>query len=530
MSATALEQARALVGLRAKLWWRRLVQGRQWVRAIIGVMAALLGALFSASLCAVVLQSSAMLRRYPEALWGRGGPLGVFVEWLTLAVAGRLWFGLVAAAQTQAFLDPRRFRSFPVSGRVLSAINLLALLFDPVWLVIYPAMVAIAVGISGLPGAPGLWTLLCGEVLTVWATIGILHLGSAVAALLDARPLFRRTFSVALLLAGFAGFQLSLGLPQTGGTTAIFTGPGWRAWSPPGWAASFAHALSEGELVRALPWAALLVLLGLACSIAAHALSQRELLRPPESARARPGAAHAAGWSLPLLRAPIPALFEKEAKTAVRIGWLQLVVVPVAYLLLVRAVFPGPEPLLIAAVYAHLGVLELATNAFGRDAEAARAWFLWPVTLRSVLAAKNAVAYLFSLTIFLMLAIVATLNRHVTPGQLLVGALAHAAIFPLLATFGNAISVLYPVPVRGARLRRVRGAGPIGARLSAMFLLAAAAWAPYAMAKAVGWHPYVAYAGELVALLLAYPALLGAAARMADSRRESLLGALARDE
>ena len=36
---------------------------------------------------------------------------------------------------------------------------------------------------------------------------------------------------------------------------------------------------------------------------------------------------------------------------------------------------------------------------------AARAWFLWPVTLRSVLFAKNAVAYAFSLAIFLMLAL-----------------------------------------------------------------------------------------------------------------------------
>jgi hypothetical protein len=249
-----------------------------------------------------------------------------------------------------------------------------------------------------------------------------------------------------------------------------------------------------------------------------------------ESPRARPAAARAKGWRLPLWRPAFSALFEKEAKTALRAGWLQLVVVPVAYLLLVKAVLPGPEPLLIAAVYAHLGVLEIATNAFGRDVDASRAWFLWPVTLRSVLAAKNAVAYLFSLLIFVLLALVAALTGHLTRGQLLVGALAHAAIFPLLATFGNAISVLYPVPVRGARLRRVRGAGPIGARLSAMFLLAGAAWAPYALAQSTGTHPYVAYAGELIALSVAYPALLGAAARLARTRRETLLAALSRDE
>jgi len=190
----------------------------------------------------------------------------------------------------------------------------------------------------------------------------------------------------------------------------------------------------------------------------------------------------------------------------------------------------GPRALLIAAVYAHLGVLEIATNAFGRDLDAARAWFLWPVSLRSVLAAKNAVAYLFSLAIFLLLAPVAAVSAQLTAGQFLVGIFAHAAVFPLLATFGNAVSVYFPVPVRGARLRRMRGTGPIGARLAAMLLLAGAAWAPYAMSQALGFHLYAAYAGELIALLLAYPALLGAAARLAEGRRELLLGALARDE
>jgi len=76
----------------------------------------------------------------------------------------------------------------------------------------------------------------------------------------------------------------------------------------------------------------------------------------------------------------------------------------------------------------------------------------------------------------------------------------------------------------------MRGTGPIGARLAAMLLLAGAAWAPYAMSQTLGFHLYAAYGGELIALLLAYPALLGAAARLAEGRRELLLGALARDE
>jgi hypothetical protein len=397
---------------------------------------------------------------------------------------------------------------------------------------LYPPLIAMAVAVARLPGAPPAAAMLLAEALAVWATVGVLHLGSSVAALFDARPLLRRGLSVALLLAGLIGFQLSISLPGQRDIEALFAAERWGLvrWTPPGWAALLAQALAERRWLGALVPALLLVLLGLLSTVTAHALSRRDLLRPAESGRVSVRAAGTDGWRLPFAPGGLSALFEKEAKTVVRIGWLQLVVVPVAYLLLVHAVFPGPQPLLIAAVYAHLGVLEIATNAFGRDVDAARAWFLWPVTLRSVLAAKNAVAYLFSLAIFLLLALVAGVTAELTVGQLLVGILAHAAVFPLLATYGNAISILFPVPVRGARLRRVRGAGPVGARLLAMLLLAGAAWAPYAIARTLGLPLYAAYAGELIALLVAYPALLGAAARLAEGHREGLLNALERDD
>ncbi len=527
-----LEQANALIALRAKLWWRRLVRGRQWVRIAMGAVAALVGVLFSASLCLVIFDATDRMRQSPEALRDLGGPLSVFASWVTLALAGRVWLGLVALAQSQAFLDPRRFRSFPVSPGLLSAINFAALLFDPIWLMLYPPLAAVALALSRLPGAPSGGSMLLAEAFAVWATVGVLHLGAAVAAMFDARPLLRRGFSILLVLAGFIGFQLSAAMPVRRGLQALFAPErgGLLRWTPPGWTAELAQALSAGRPAEAAALCLLLFLLGSLSSLGAHALSQRELLRPAEPVRVSARGARADGWRLPLAPAVLSALFEKETKTVVRVGWLQLVIVPVAYLLLVRAVLPGPEPLLIAAVYAHLGVLEIATNAFGRDLDAARAWFLWPVSLRSVLAAKNAVAYLFSLAIFLLLALVAAVSAQLTAGQFLVGILAHAAVFPLLATFGNAISIYFPVPVRGARLRRMRGAGPIGARLAAMLLLAGAAWAPYAMSQALGLHLYAAYAGELIALLLAYPALLGAAARLAEGRRELLLGALARDE
>jgi hypothetical protein len=523
-----LEQSRALLWLRLTLWRRRLAVGR----AVMSILAALMGALFSAGLCAMVIDASQTLAIDPAAVWARGGPLAIFATWLTMVLVGRVWLALITAGQSATFLDPRRFRIYPVPQRLLSALNLVALFLEPVWLLLYPPLLAIAIGVSRLPGAPAAWALVAAELLAIWATVGVLHLGSALGAAFDARPLLRRGFSVVLLLAGFAGFQLSVARPGRPGVAALFAGHHWRAiaWTPPGWTAVLAQAYSDGRPLHALTPALLLFLLGFLSSVIAHQLSSRELMRPPESAPAPKSAVRSSGWRLPLVPASFSALFEKETKTVVRIGWLQLVLVPVAYLLLVRTIFSGPQPLLIAAVYAHLGVLEISTNAFGRDVFAARAYFLWPVSLRELLAAKNFVAYCFSLAIFLLLAAVAAFSAHVSAGQIAVGLLAHAATFPLLATFGNATSVFFPFPVRGARLRRVRGAGPIGARLLAMAILAGAAWAPYALAKLLGLPLFAAYGGELLAMAIAYGGLLAFAAHLLDSRREPLLAALSRDE
>jgi hypothetical protein len=529
VTAKLAQQTRALFALRATLWWRRLVQERQWARAVVALVAAALGALFSSALCFLILERGADLAANPTALSARGGPLAVFATWLTMALVGRVWFALMPAGQ-QSFLDPRRFRTFPVPARLISAINLAALFLEPVWLVIYPPLAAAAVAVSRMPGGPSRWALLVAEALAVWATVGVLHLGAAIGSAFDARPFLRRGLTVALLIAGFAAFQLSVAMPGRRGLASLFAGHQWRviAWTPPGWTALLAQALSDGRPLHALTPLLLLFLLGLVSSAAAHALSLREAVRPPEPVQA--SAARGSGWSLPLLPASFSALLEKEAKTVLRIGWLQLVIVPVAYLLLVRTIAGGPQPLLIAAVYAHLGVLEIATNAFGRDVGAARGYFLWPISLRQLLAAKNAVAYGVSAAIYLLLAIVAWSSARVTGEQVLVGLVAHAAIFPLLATYGNLASVYFPMPVRGARLRRVRGAGPVGARMLALLLLAGAAWAPYWIAQVVGLRLFAAYAGALVAMLAAYLGLLGLCAHLLESRRETLLAALVKDE
>ena len=140
------------------------------------------------------------------------------------------------------------------------------------------------------------------------------------------------------------------------------------------------------------------------------------------------------------------------------------------------------------------------------------------------------------------LAHIADLIRHsIVPVSLLaaIGAagvvyflalLAHLALFPLLATVGNVSSVLWPVPVRGMRLRRVRGSGPVGSRMFALLLLSLAAWGPFAVAAILGLPAAVAYLGLALAMSIAYGGLLAFAAGLFESRRESLVAALSQDE
>jgi hypothetical protein len=519
----------ALLSVRARLWWRRSSKAS----VFIGVAGLLLGAAVSVGSCFLVWNLAEALTAKPLVLSSRGGPLPIFESWLATALIARVWLSLISIGQASNLFDLRRFRIYPVSSRLLSLVNFAALFLEPRWLVFYPMLIATAAGLSRLPGAPGFAPLLLAEVLAVFATGGGLLLCATVAAAFDARPVLRRAFSVVFLLVGFGGLQLTTASTAGQARLASFLaghGSPLVTWTPPGWAAALARSLGSGRPLQALPPAMLLVSLGAVCAAAAHLLALRDAGRPAEQVQAKRSSAHAAGWRLPLLPGTFSALFEKEAKTALRMGWLQLVLVPVAYLLLVRTVFEGPQPLLVAAVYANLGVLELSTNTFGRDTGSARAYFLWPLSLREVLAAKNAVAYCFSLAIFCLLAAVAAVTARVTAGQIAIGLLAHAAIFPLLAAMGNALSVVVPSPVRGARLQRVRGAGPVGARLCALAVLAAAAWAPYAICQATGLRLGAAYAGEFVAMSLAYLGTLSAGAHLVETRREPMLAALTKDE
>src|SRR4051794_41908768 len=117
-------------------------------------MGAGMGAFSSAPLGALALTAAAELQRDPARLQARGGPLMLFAAWATLSLLARVWFGLLSLAQQQGFLDPRRLRPFPVSERLVSALNLMALLFDPGWLLLYPPLFCLPFAGGRLAGPP----------------------------------------------------------------------------------------------------------------------------------------------------------------------------------------------------------------------------------------------------------------------------------------------------------------------------------------------------------------------------------------
>lgn len=530
-------QASALIWLRLTLWRRRIVQQRQWGRLIVSLFAFLIGGAFSGSMAFVLVEYGAHLRSNPALLAREGGAPAVFMTWLTAALLGRLWFAFVPRSQS-AFLEPRRFLAFAVPARLVSALNFAAQLCDPAWLFFWPILAAIAIALGGAPGLPGAPILLAAEALSIWAIAGALFLGAAIAAALDARVLLRRAFAVVLALGTIVGIQLMI-RSGTRQSHPVFGADQLRlvSFTPPGWAAEAARALGAGEASQAIPPMLLLIAFGAVCVALGHKLSVREALRPPESGPARVSRGRGSGWRLPFGSDAFSAVLEKEAKTVLRIGWLQIVLVPIGFLVLrLFLLDPGGaswvdrRPLLFAAVYSHLGVLELATNQFGRDVDAARGWFLWPVSPRALIAAKNLVAYLLSLSIFAGLVVVTRATGPLTAEQVVIGACAHLATFPLLAILGNLVSVLGPVPVRGVRLRRVRGAGPVGARLVTLCILAVAAWGPWAMSRLAGTPPALAYVGEAIVMAVVYGGVLAASASLLETRREPLLAALRSDE
>ncbi len=536
-AARFASQAQTLVWLRTKLWLRALSQertlGRFLFQAAVGLFA------FAAS-CLMAFglwhQLAIEYARSPVEVRQSGGPLAIGALWLTLGLVLRLYFALLSLAQGKPFLDPRRFLLYAVPGRLVTFINIAAQLFEPVWVLFYPLAVGLVLGLARIPGAPGVAPLAFAVALLVVAAAAFFHLALAVVTEIGSHKVLRRALFVGML-GGVGLFMTFVNRLKKfdGDSLELLSWPVLRRL-PPGWAVELASGLSSGQLSDALgPLCLLLSITGLSY-VLAHRLALREARRPDELVRAGPIGKGPPGWKLPLVPEPVSALLEKETKTVLRAGWQQLLIAPASFFFLRLAVLhdgpamAGPQPFLIAAGYAHLGVLAYTINCFGWDLDGARGYFLWPVRGRTVLLAKNGVAYGLSLLLFLGIAAIVFATGRRDLSQIAVGLIAHTATFPVLAALGNAASLFYPSPMRTARLRRSVGGTTALVRLGAMLLLVGAGWAPYVLGNALRLPLLFVYAGELLVMAVAYGGLLSASEAILGHRKELVLKGLARDE
>lgn len=529
----ALDQAQALVGLRFKQWLRRITVEKAWTRLVTLGLAFLIGGVLSIVLAVGIWAAVQGLLSKPGALAEAGGARTLIALWLTFGALLRVYLALVLIAQGRSLLDPRRFLVYAVSPRLVTAVNVVAQLVEPAWLFFYLPLASLAVFGARLPGAPGVLALLFAEAVLLLCAAALVHFFAALFAEMSARPWLRRTGLLLIFVAIFsAQYRRDLRHLALDGVTV------WKvlAWLPTGWAASLAGALSSHSLWPALWELFKFAALSAVAVALGHTLSLREARREPETVRASaPSAARPRmGWRLPFLADPVSGLIEKELKTLLRAGWLQLLMAPLLFMLLraspgQRAQM-GAQPLLVAAAYAHLGVLAFLTNVFGFDADGARGYFLWPVRGRVVMASKNAVSYLVSLAMFVVFAVAVKLDGGLTGEQLLLGFIAHLATFPAAAALGNFASIYFPAPMRTARTRRSPGTAANSMRVLALVPIALGAWAPWQLAKLTGRFLLALYLGELVVMAVVYGGVLSASEALLEARRDRLLHALARDE
>jgi ABC-2 type transport system permease protein len=173
-------------------------------------------------------------------------------------------------------------------------------------------------------------------------------------------------------------------------------------------------------------------------------------------------------------------------------------------------------------------------NSFGLDRGATQAYFTMPVSISTVLRAKNVAAMFF---VFMELAMVsffcALLGMPVTLASV-AEAFAVTCVFSMfLLSFGNLLSVRYPRPVDPTQSWR---SGSVGRAQAYLLFLYPAAAGPVALAYGARYafdNPYAFYGVLLVDLLIAivvYSIALESSVNTADETKESIVLALSKAE
>jgi ABC-2 type transport system permease protein len=250
-------------------------------------------------------------------------------------------------------------------------------------------------------------------------------------------------------------------------------------------------------------------------------------------------------WLGPL-RGRLAALVEKEMKYLLRhpLARIYAVIIPGLAALVAWKVEPAiPReagevvralPLFGFAVYTHLVLQIFWLNGLGWERGGARTFYLAPLGLSQVLAAKNAALYAFSLGVFLAAGAVSLAVGGRPPGWAVAGALAlQAGLAPFLYGLGNVVTVLNPRAAPFAVRRNGSLSWLSGLAGMAILSLACGAFSlPVLLALWLEspWLVPAAWAALGVAGLWGYLRTLPIAGRLMESRRDALLPVVCGDD
>jgi ABC-2 type transport system permease protein len=527
----------AFAELRARLFLRRL-RGRGGVVELVARIV-----LFALAIpSGLVFAGLAAAGAWQAVRAGQGVRARIAVAALLFGV-WQTWTALSLSVSERDAVDLRRFLAYPIRpGRVFAyglAASVFADPFAAFWLLILGGAFA-----GAAAARPGAWVLLLAlaYLLFVAGTASLVALvQELLSRLLRGRRL--REVAIAAVYVGTAFLVLFLGSGPRGAFRALraLAAVRWLAF-PAALGERAVTALYARETAAAVGWLALLLAATLAAAWAGFRLALSGALSGAGEGPRR-AAAGGAGWGL---RGPLGPLLEKEGKYVLRhpVAVVLALVVPAFAALVAWKLSPLiPEeagevvralPLFGFAAYAHLATQPFWLNAFGWERGGGRTWFLAPVAPRDVLVAKNAVAYLLSLALFVASAAAGFAVGGPPPGWAVAGALClHVGMAPFFLAAGNVISIVNPRPApytvqRGGHLSPVSVLAGMAVFAAGAGLFAAPVLVAIRLERA--WVLPAGFAALGLVGAAVYRSTLPRAARLLAARKEPLLAAICGDD
>jgi ABC-2 type transport system permease protein len=218
------------------------------------------------------------------------------------------------------------------------------------------------------------------------------------------------------------------------------------------------------------------------------------------------------GWKLPLVSAPVSAVFEKEMRYFSRSGpMLFTMIMPLIVILLLwggrRSVLQHQSEFFfpIGAGYCLLVMTNLVYNSFGGDGGGIQCYLMAPITFRQIVFAKNLAQFAVLIAEILLLWLGVSLIYQ-PPHQVFLAITFCWYLFaaPINFSVGNLLSLYSPKKIDYAIFGRQRASettifASLGVQLAVMGI--------GALAMFVGYHYADYWIGALVLAVLAIPSI-----------------------